>query len=276
MREPSITIAVKGVVVATFSSINLNSIHALSSSFLTFPSNNANPPRIHTGPLLYLVSFIYRLLLASSIKVLYHPPTPTPGRISFRFHAIPLGALSRCGRIYHESEDKLEMKVPSQRLDLANEVKQAWVCKYVEKGVECVMTLGPSMPNNEYEIVIEQAYKNAKFKRKRINQRLRRSSVGFGMCLVPSSTEDCISNTAMSKLVISNDNMPPAGRTRCVWLVPPTFNRNLQLVSYNLVLKGVDSEASILQSHASSPWCRVKILDRHYCAWTPRQRHDSN
>ncbi|KAI1077461.1 hypothetical protein F5B20DRAFT_551312 [Whalleya microplaca] len=145
-------------------------IHALDTNYATFRPVHPMPEPIYN-----LDNPDMRL------EVLSRPPTM--GKLSFRFHAIPLGPpganLSRFGRVEHECEDKLEIIVPSQRFDLANEIKQAWVCKYVEKGVECIMTLGPSMLNDEYEIVIERVYKKAKD----VATQNPSSSLGYGQVL---------------------------------------------------------------------------------------------
>ncbi|KAI1736330.1 hypothetical protein F4680DRAFT_432542 [Xylaria scruposa] len=71
----------------------------------------------------------------------------TAGTITCRFLAIPLNDpyaffhnIARYGHVIHESRDKLIMRLHYHNLDLLNQVRQAWVSKYLTPFTECHIT----------------------------------------------------------------------------------------------------------------------------------------
>ncbi|KAI0011413.1 hypothetical protein F4779DRAFT_573675 [Xylariaceae sp. FL0662B] len=93
-------------------------------------------------------------------KLLHHPPGP--GSFSCRFSAIPFGEpaadLTQYGQIDHECENRLEIRMPFEYHDRLFELQQAWVTKYLDNGVECIMSVGPPIPNKDYTVIIERVH----------------------------------------------------------------------------------------------------------------------
>ncbi|KAI1500024.1 hypothetical protein F5X99DRAFT_387954 [Biscogniauxia marginata] len=103
---------------------------------------------------------IYNLDDKQLVGRLWQNP-PGPGKISCLFRALPSEQqkgwdLSQYGKVDYESNLLLRMRLRPHNVDLAHEVKQAWVSKYIPAGTHCMITLDPPVPGQECQVVIER------------------------------------------------------------------------------------------------------------------------
>ncbi|KAI1186149.1 hypothetical protein F5B17DRAFT_405152 [Nemania serpens] len=92
------------------------------------------------------------------------------GPITCRFLAIPLNEpdlfsrnIAQYGDVIRETKDKLIIRMPANRLDLLDRVRQLWVSKYLAPFTECMITfdLPKKTPEHTTMVIVQRVLRKA-------------------------------------------------------------------------------------------------------------------